>query len=86
MSDHDEFIDIDAAIKALSAAMPTKNAQRRQAFEKLLPSIEGALARKVPQKQVIATLARSGLKLSVGTFKKLLQEVRTKSAKEGSAQ
>jgi hypothetical protein len=76
-------IDFEGAQKALEQAVPTKNTRRKQAFEKLLPMIESALTRKVPQKQVVAILAGFGLKLSAGTFKSLLKEAQSNRAEGG---
>lgn len=81
MSDH--HVDIEGAMRALEQAEPTKNTRRKQAFTELLPMIEGALARKVPQKQVMAILAGFGLKLSAGTFKSLLKEAQSNRAEGG---
>ena len=81
----DYDIDIEGAIKALEQAVPAKSTRKKQAFGELLSMIESALARKVPQKQVLSILAGFGLKLSAGTFKSLLKEAR-ESRTEGGVQ
>ncbi len=67
-------VDIDEAhlIQQLEALQPSQQLQRAQLFEKLYPAIKSALARKVPQKAIVAELAKAGLHLSMGGFRSLL--------------
>ncbi|MFC7433154.1 hypothetical protein ACFQNJ_01365 [Hydrogenophaga bisanensis] len=78
-------IDFEGAQKALEQAVPTKSTLRKEAFAKLLPMIEGAMARRVPQKQVLSILAQFGLTLSAGTFKILLKEAQDNRSGGGAA-
>ena len=76
MSEAVEAIDFEGILAALEAANPTKKAVRKEAFARLFPTIESAISRNIPQKQILKILADKGLKLSAATFKKLLEETR----------
>lgn len=71
-----EGIDFDEIFAALETASPTKKTIRKEAFTRLLPTIESAISRNVPHRQILDILAQNGLKLSAATFKKLLNDAR----------
>ena len=74
----DDFDDLAAEIQAL---MPGERFQKSELFTKLFPVIEDAFARNVPQKDILALLARKGLKLHPVRFKSMLTEERERNFK-----
>lgn len=72
----DAMDDDSALIAALDALESSGRHTKIARFRRALPAIERALARKVPQKQVLDELNRSGLSLSMATFKAMLSRER----------
>lgn len=73
----------DQLIARLDALGPGKQQQKAERFHQIYPGIEGALARCVPQKLILAELAKAGLTLSLGGFRSLLEAERNKRTTEG---
>lgn len=78
-------IDFDRLAAAINALRPGKQQQKALLFQKLLPLIEQALAREVPQKVIVAELEKMGLPLSLGGFRSLLEAERKRRAEAGDA-
>lgn len=70
-------------MEMLDALQPGKQQQKILLFQKAYPAIERALAREVPQKQIIAELEKSGLHLSVGGFRSMLEAERKSRTENG---
>lgn len=75
--------DEQSLIEMLDALQPGKQQRKTLLFQKAYPAIERALAREVPQKQIISELERSGLHLSVGGFRSMLEGERKSRAENG---
>lgn len=75
--------DGQSLIEMLDALQPGRQQQKALLFAKAYPAIERALAREVPQKQIIAELEKSGLHLSVGGFRSMLEAERKSLAENG---
>ncbi|MCA8296893.1 hypothetical protein LGN19_24170 [Burkholderia sp. AU30198] len=73
--------DVQRFIDQLDALQPSKLQQKALLFQKAYLAIERAIAREVPQKQIVAELDSLGLSLSIGGFRSLL-EVERKQRKE----
>lgn len=84
-SDIDATVSADAdwLIKQLDALQPGKQQQKNLLFQKLYPGIERALAREVPQKEILGTLESLGLHLSMGGFRSLLEAERKQRLEKG---
>jgi hypothetical protein len=66
----------DELIAALDALGPSGRHTKIARFRQALPAIERALARKIPQRQILDELNRLGLSLSIATFKTMLSKER----------
>jgi hypothetical protein len=63
----------DPIILALEALLPGKRCQKSELFSRAFPGILSAIARKVPQKEILAVLATNGLKLHPVRYRELLE-------------
>ncbi|WP_019139873.1 hypothetical protein [Noviherbaspirillum massiliense] len=61
-------------LTALDALHPAEQQQKHDLFAKAYPGIMRAIARKVPQKDILAALSRSGLKLHPVRYREMLAE------------
>ncbi|MFM0740120.1 hypothetical protein PQQ51_23020 [Paraburkholderia xenovorans] len=85
MDEHDDAFDIERAREALRALKPNAQQQKQARFADLLPEIKAAVERRVPVKQILATLETLGLKLSPAGFKKLYEDVSGDSSGDDSS-
>ena len=81
-------VSVDEArlIQQIEALQPSKQLQKLRLFEKLYPVIQSALAREVPQKAIVAELAKAGLQLSMGGFRSMLMAMREQRPESASDQ
>jgi hypothetical protein len=61
-------------LKALDALQPSEQQQKNTLFAQAYPGILRAIARKVPQKEILSALSRSGLKLHPVRYREMLAE------------
>jgi hypothetical protein len=69
-------IDADELFTALDALQPSGQQQKHALFQQAYPGILRAIARKVPQKDILSTLSRSGLKLHPIRYREMLETER----------
>jgi hypothetical protein len=83
-----DLVNVDEAllIQQIEALQPSKQLQKIRLFEKLYPVIQDALAREVPQKAIVAELAKAGLHLSMGGFRSLLAVMREQQPERAGEQ
>lgn len=79
----DQAPKLDELQAAINAMQPGKLQQKAQLFKQLYPTIEAALSRGVPQKELTELLKQMGLALSVGGFRSLLDAERKRRTEEG---
>lgn len=65
--------DASALLSALDALQPGQQQRKNTLFTQAYPSIVRAIARQVPQKDILATLSRSGLKLHPARYREMLE-------------
>lgn len=65
--------DADEILTALDALHPGEQQLKNALFTKAYPGVLRAISRKVPQKEILATLSRSGLKLHPIRYRDLLE-------------
>lgn len=70
-------------IESLDSLQPSKQQQKILLFEKAYPAVERAIGREVPQKQIVEELEKSGLRLSMGGFRSLLEAERKQRKENG---
>lgn len=75
--------DAQRLIDQIDALQPSKQQQKTLRFQNLYPSIERALAREVPQKAIVTELEKTGLHLSMGGFRSLLEAERKERNQNG---
>ena len=63
----------DELISALDALQPGEHQQKSSMFAKAFPGILRAIARKGPQKDILSSLSRSGLKLHPVRYRAMLE-------------
>lgn len=68
--------DADEILTALDALHPGEQQQKNALFAKAYAGILRAIARKVPQKDILSTLSRSGLKLHPIRYREMLEAER----------
>lgn len=73
-------VDAESLVEAINALPPGKLQQKTNMFQRLYPEIEHALAREVPQKDLVNLLKQKGLPLSLGGFRSLLEAERKQRA------
>lgn len=66
-------LETDELLGALDALQPGDQQKKQAFFAKAYPGILRAIARKVPQKDILATLGRSGLKLHPIRYREMLE-------------
>ncbi|AYQ43405.1 MULTISPECIES: hypothetical protein [Burkholderia cepacia complex] len=76
-------VDAQRLIELLDALQPSKQQRKVLLFQKAYPAIERAIGREVPQKQIVAELENSGLSLSMGGFRSLLEAERKQRKESG---
>lgn len=76
-------LDEQYLIASLDALQPRKQQQKALQFSKAYPAIERAISRGVPQKQIVSELAKSGLHLSMGGFRSMLDAEREQRSENG---
>lgn len=77
------LLDEQRLIASLDALQPRKQQQKALQFSKAYPAIERAISRAVPQKQIVSELAKSGLHLSMGGFRSMLDAEREQRSENG---
>ncbi|CAR52900.1 MULTISPECIES: hypothetical protein [Burkholderia] len=75
--------DAQRLVESLDALQPSKQQQKVLLFEKAYLAIERAIGREVPQKQIVEELEKSGLRLSMGGFRSLLEAERKQRKETG---
>jgi hypothetical protein len=73
----------DELVTALNALQPSEQRQKVSRFSQLYPIIVQAIAREVPQKEILATLSRKGLKLHPVRYREMLEAERKSRDKDG---
>lgn len=67
-----EFCDEEELLKALDGLQPAASQKKNAVFAKIYPGILRAIARKVPQKDILDMLKREGLKLNPIRYRAML--------------
>jgi hypothetical protein len=73
----------DELLTALDALQPSEQRQKVSLFSQAYPSIVRAIARQVPQKEILATLSRNGLKLHPMRYREMLEAERKSRDDDG---
>lgn len=73
----------DELVTALDALQPSEQRQKVSLFSQAYPSIVRAIARQVPQKEILATLNRNGLKLHPVRYREMLEAERKSRDEDG---
>jgi hypothetical protein len=73
----------DKLVTALDALQPGEHRQKVSLFSQAYPSIVRAIARQVPQKEILATLSRNGLKLHPVRYREMLEAERKSRDEDG---
>jgi len=77
--------DMSDIARALAALQPTGRPMSKAArFRQQLPDIEEALARDIPQADVVATLAQHGVEMTLDEFRNALYRARKRKKTEES--
>lgn len=66
--------DGEELLKALDALQPADSQKKIALFGKIYPGIVRAISRKVPQKDILDMLKRTGLKLNPVRYRAMLEE------------
>lgn len=69
-------VDVERVLSAIKALQPGKLKKKTQLFQQFYPEIERALARDVPQKELVDMLKKEGLPMSMGGFRTQLEAER----------
>lgn len=78
-------VDVQHFIEQIDDLQPGKQRQKSAFFQKMYPSIERAIARDVPQKTVVAQLAKMGFSFSIGGFRSQLEAERKHRIERGDS-
>ncbi|GGX19414.1 hypothetical protein GCM10007242_27850 [Pigmentiphaga litoralis] len=70
--DASQNVDFQALLSELASLQPRKSKQREEQFAQWYPGIAHAIARNVPQKDILVFLKRHGLNLHAKSYRELL--------------